>query len=86
MREVFNHTSHDVEMEALPWARAYRVAKEQGNTIIFNIARTANREKQFKWIGKITEVLFSNLFRCDLNFSVVVLLILITLLSPHCTL
>jgi len=36
-----------------PWARSYKIAKEQKNTLIFSILRDESREKHFQWIGKI---------------------------------
>ncbi|MCD4678443.1 MAG: transporter substrate-binding domain-containing protein [Desulfobacula sp.] len=40
----------------LPWARAYKMALEKENTLIFGIARTPKRENLFKWIGVTSPV------------------------------
>lgn len=42
-------------IEVLPWARAYRKAREQKNIAIFSIIRTQLRENQFLWIGKLED-------------------------------
>ncbi|MDX1452020.1 MAG: transporter substrate-binding domain-containing protein [Oleiphilaceae bacterium] len=36
-----------------PWARTYKEALKGKNTLIYSIARSAERESQFHWIGKI---------------------------------
>lgn len=36
-----------------PWARAYRIAQKEPNVLIYSLARTAEREKLFKWVGTI---------------------------------
>lgn len=35
-----------------PWARAYDMALQEPNVLIFLIARTPAREAQFKWVGE----------------------------------
>lgn len=37
----------------LPWARAYKIAENTPNTIIYTIARSEDREDRFAWIGVI---------------------------------
>ncbi|CTQ55956.1 Bacterial extracellular solute-binding proteins, family 3 [Roseibium album] len=37
----------------LPWARAYRQAQLEPNTVLFSTSRTPEREKLFKWAGPI---------------------------------
>lgn len=39
--------------EIYPWARAYRIAVTSPDVLIYNIARTPERETQFEWIGKV---------------------------------
>jgi polar amino acid transport system substrate-binding protein len=38
-------------IEIYPWARAYYMALNNKNTLIYGIARTPQRENLFKWIG-----------------------------------
>lgn len=42
-----------VHLEFLPWARAFRQATENKNSLIFSIARTRDRESLFYWIGRM---------------------------------
>jgi polar amino acid transport system substrate-binding protein len=39
-----------VPIQVLPWARAYRTAVEQPNTLIFSIVKTPQRVPQFIWL------------------------------------
>lgn len=41
------------QYEIYPWARAYRIAASTPNVIIFNMARTSEREPLFEWIGPV---------------------------------
>jgi polar amino acid transport system substrate-binding protein len=44
------------KIEVLPWARAFQIASERPNTIIFSLVRTPERENNFIWIGKVAHV------------------------------
>jgi polar amino acid transport system substrate-binding protein len=43
-------------IEVLPWARAYYRAKTGSSHVLFAIARTPEREAEFKWVGPIHRV------------------------------
>ncbi|MEJ1297303.1 MAG: ABC transporter substrate-binding protein [Candidatus Sedimenticola sp. (ex Thyasira tokunagai)] len=45
-------TVNDIQL--LPWARAYRLAQDKKNTVLFVMTRTKSRENMFKWVGPIT--------------------------------
>lgn len=40
-------------IEVYPWARAFYIATSVPNVLIYNIARTAERENEFHWIGPV---------------------------------
>lgn len=40
-------------IEVFPWARAYETALRGPRVLIFQIARTAEREDRFKWVGEV---------------------------------
>jgi polar amino acid transport system substrate-binding protein len=40
-------------IEVYPWARAFYIATSTPNVLIYNMARTAEREQQFHWIGPV---------------------------------
>lgn len=39
-----------------PWARAYDIALQEPNVLIYLIARTPEREALFKWVGELTRI------------------------------
>lgn len=45
------------EIEFMPWARAYQIAENTPNTIIFSIIRNEEREQKFHWILPVSQVL-----------------------------
>ncbi len=55
-----------------PWARAYKMAVNNSNTLIYSMARTTERETLFHWIGPVAqfEMGFVKLSeRSDINFN-----------------
>lgn len=47
---------NDYRLALYPWARAYDMALQQPNVLIYLIARTTAREPLFKWVGEITRI------------------------------
>lgn len=43
----------DSPIEVYPWARAFYIASSAPNVLIYNMARTAERENEFHWIGPV---------------------------------
>ena len=41
------------KIEILPWARAYDLAHQSDNVLIYSMAKTQEREHLFKWVGAI---------------------------------
>jgi polar amino acid transport system substrate-binding protein len=37
----------------MPWTDGYRLAREEGNVILFSTTRSPAREKLFKWVGPL---------------------------------
>ncbi len=59
--EVVEATLHraglnDYRLALYPWARAYDMAQQEPNVLIYLIARTPAREALFKWVGEITRI------------------------------
>ena len=46
----------DFKVGVYPWARAYDMALTEPNVLIYLIARTPEREKQFQWVGELLQV------------------------------
>ena len=40
-------------IQSMPWARAYDIAMNTENVLIYSITRTAGREQLFKWVGVV---------------------------------
>jgi polar amino acid transport system substrate-binding protein len=47
---------HDYRLALYPWARAYDMAQQEANVLIYLIARTPEREPLFKWVGEIMRI------------------------------
>ena len=53
VRATLAQAGISAQIELYPWARAFRIAKTQPDVLIYNMARTAEREAQFHWIGTV---------------------------------
>ncbi|MGQ0709079.1 MAG: substrate-binding periplasmic protein [Rhodoferax sp.] len=53
VKEALKRAKVDYQLGLYAWARAYHMAQEQPNVLIFSIARTAPREKLFQWVDII---------------------------------
>jgi len=51
--ELFQISNDALNIQVMPWSRAYMTAVNNKNTLIFSISRNQIREKMFYWIGKI---------------------------------
>jgi len=56
IRLVMEHTKLDYKIQVLPWARALSNARDNPNTIIYTIARTADREDDFIWLQYLASI------------------------------
>jgi len=50
---LLQEANFSAQLQFYPWARSYKIAKTQKNTLIFSMFRDPSREKYFQWIGKI---------------------------------
>ncbi|KKO44198.1 amino acid ABC transporter substrate-binding protein [Arsukibacterium ikkense] len=53
VQAVLQQAGLAADIKLYPWARAYRMALQQPDTLIYNIARSAERESLFHWIGPV---------------------------------
>ncbi len=53
VKEIIKRKEIKDSIKLWPWARAYRTGLNEPNVVLFTAARTAQREKQFKWIGPV---------------------------------
>lgn len=61
----------DYRINIYPWARAYDMARNEPNVLIFLIARTPAREAQFQWLGEFMKMEY-HLYKLKDNAEVVV--------------
>lgn len=53
VRALLDDLDLQQEITIAPWARSYKTALEEPNVLLFTVARTAERESLFHWIGVI---------------------------------
>lgn len=54
VKQMLAQSKVSFDISIMPWARAYEMAKQKPNTLIYSIARTPSREDQFHWIGIVS--------------------------------
>src|SRR4051812_46813333 len=53
IREMMARAHVSIDIEMLPWQRAYNRALLNADTCVYDTARTAEREALFKWVGPV---------------------------------
>ena len=53
MRNALDTVGYPYQIDVMPWARAFTIALNRPNVVIFSIVRNAQREDQFYWLGKL---------------------------------
>ena len=53
VREIQRRVESREEIKVYPWARAYKMALEEENVVLFGMTHTEVRHDQFKWIGPL---------------------------------
>jgi polar amino acid transport system substrate-binding protein len=53
VQAVLKEAGLQAPIQSMPWARAYDIALNSENVLIYSITRTPQREKLFKWVGVI---------------------------------
>jgi polar amino acid transport system substrate-binding protein len=56
-------------IDVLPWKRAYTAALERRDACVYSTTRTPERERQFKWIGPISDAKWVLMARADRKFT-----------------
>ncbi|WP_051686190.1 substrate-binding periplasmic protein [Rheinheimera texasensis] len=56
--ELLQQAGLSASFEVYPWARAFKIAATTPDVLIYNMARTPEREAQFEWIGIVTRYKF----------------------------
>lgn len=53
VKRIIDNAGLKAEFRSYPWPRAYKIAQNEPNVLIYSIVRIKEREKLFKWIGSI---------------------------------
>jgi polar amino acid transport system substrate-binding protein len=53
VREIQRRVGSNDEIKVYPWARAYKMALEEENVVLFSMTYTKVRYDKFKWIGPV---------------------------------
>lgn len=53
VQAVMQEAGVQATIQSMPWARAYDIALNEADVLIYSITRTPQREKLFKWVGVI---------------------------------
>lgn len=55
VKSLFKQLKIKANIQVMPWARAYKIAKEGKNVLIYSIAHTKERDNLFQWVGSFTK-------------------------------
>ena len=53
VKEIQRRIGSTEEIQVYPWARAYKIALEEENVMLFSVSHTPYRENKFKWVGPL---------------------------------
>ncbi len=56
VKEVLYDLGVEAQIDILPWSRAFKMAAENPNTMLFSVVRTEEREELFHWAGVVCDV------------------------------
>ena len=55
VKMIISEAQLNAPISMYPWARAYKMASHNSNTLIYSMARTPKREPLFHWIGPVAQ-------------------------------
>ncbi|OFC71098.1 substrate-binding periplasmic protein [Alteromonas confluentis] len=55
VRQILKLAALEADFSVYPWARSYTLAEKNADTLIFSLAKTAERKDKFYWIAKVSE-------------------------------
>lgn len=53
VQEIQRRVGSNAEIQVYPWARAYKLALEEDNVVLFSTTHTKARDNIFKWVGPL---------------------------------
>ena len=70
VEEILKRLGSDEPIQVYPWARAYKMALEEKNVILFGMTYTEDRSNLFKWVGPLATKTDILLARKDTPMSI----------------
>jgi len=58
VNSLFQNVPYQPKIQVIPWARAYKMAINEPNVLIFSLAHTQYRAAMFHWVGCVTDEKF----------------------------
>lgn len=65
VRELQRRVGNTDTIKVVPWSRGYHLLSAEPNTLLFAIARTAERNALFHWVGPVDEDLYGLYVKTD---------------------
>ncbi len=65
VREIQRREGNTDPIQVVPWARGYDEVQKRPCVVLFTMARTAERNARFQWVGPIEETVFSLFVKTD---------------------
>jgi len=53
VQEIQKRIGSTEQIQVYPWARAYKIALDEENIILFGMTQTKQRQEMFKWVGPL---------------------------------
>lgn len=65
VREIQKRVGNTDPIQVVPWARGYALIQQHPNTVLFSMARTAERNALFQWVGPVSQTTYSFYVRSE---------------------
>ena len=65
VREIQRRVGNTDPIQEVLWARGYNLLQREPNTVLFTVARTAERDPLFHWVGPIAGINYGLYVRAD---------------------
>ena len=65
VREIQKRVGNQDEIKMVPWARGYEMIQKYPDVVLFQMSRSAEREKMFNWVGPVQELIYGFYSRAD---------------------
>jgi polar amino acid transport system substrate-binding protein len=70
VQEIQRRVGNNDPIQMVPWARGLEILKHEPNSLLFSMARTAERNSQYQWIGPISETTYGLYVKADSKLKI----------------